>query len=150
MADKVVKEENVIINDSKGVRESLDNVEVKFKCKVRGSESGQKAGGLGEGVEVTDVKIKLIFTGTTVFEALKFAAGGQSFRVAIQARLRKTPKAKLEKETQTFAMSDIFHPVRTGFTRTPEQMLSSLLTKVSKEELLKMLAEAEAKARETI
>ncbi|MCK5604610.1 hypothetical protein KAR91_22165 [Candidatus Pacearchaeota archaeon] len=116
------KSENISFNETskKVIGTSLDPVEIKFSCTVSGTKQSDKAdGGLKLGTSVENVRVKLIFTGTTLYEALKFASGGQSFRVAIQARLRMTAKKDLLEKEQVFYMSEVFNPKKRGFVWIP-------------------------------
>ena len=117
MNEKVKANKDILFNDgSKSlITKSLDNMEITFWCTVTGTQQSQDKGGLAKGRKVDSVKVVLNFAGTTLLEAMKFASGGQSFRVACQARLRMVSVEKLTKETQTFSMSEIFNPKRAGF-----------------------------------
>ncbi len=107
----VMAKESVTMNDTAIVRQKLDEVEIEITFNLKNDKD----------VKVEGVKCKLVFTGTTVFEALKFASGGQSFRVAIQAKLRKLSKAELLAKTHVIAMSDVFNPPKRTFVRKTDE-----------------------------
>ena len=126
----------------------LDPMKISFKCKVQGTKQSEESGGLAKGVAVENVRVRLDFTGCTLHQAMKFASGGQSFRVAVQARLRKVAVAELKKDLQIFSMSEVFNPKRGGFTVDPKTALKRASTKLresgmSTADMIKMLQEQE-------
>ena len=124
MNEKVKANKDILFNDgSKSlITKSLDNMEITFWCTVTGTQQSQDKGGLAKGRGVQNVKVRLNFAATTLHEAMRFASGGQSFRVACQSRLRMTKVEKLTKDTQVFSMSEIFNPPKAGFTWTAPSM----------------------------
>lgn len=116
-SDKVKVNKDILFSEGAKdlMNKGLENLEITFWCTVTGTSQSQEKGGLAKGNGVANVKVRLNFAATTVYEAMKFASGGQSFRVAIQNRLRMTKKESLMKETQVFSMSEVFRPKKAGF-----------------------------------
>ena len=117
MSDKVSYDKAITFSDGAKdlLSKTLENLEISFRCNVTGTKQSNSGGGLALGLGVDGVRVRLNFAGTTLLEAMRFASGGQSFRVAVQSRLRMTAKKSLENEVQVFSMSEVFRPTKKGF-----------------------------------
>lgn len=144
--DKVKYDKGIKFNDGSQalVTTALDNLNIEFRCDVSGTSQSAEGGGLAKGRKVEGVKVRLNFASTTLLEAMRFASGGQSFRVAIQAKLRLRPVVDLESKTHEFAMSDVFNPPKRGFTpMTPERHVAKLLEAgMTQADIIKMIEAA--------
>ena len=122
----------------------LDGMHTEFRCTVTGTVESMENGGLAKGVKVKGVRVRLNFNATTLGEAIEFASKGQSYRVAIQNRLRMRKVDSLEKEIQEFHMSDIFHPITTRGKVEAPVAAKRAVGKLSDEEKLELMKQLEA------
>ena len=122
----------------------LDGMHTSFKCTVTGTTESMENGGLAKGVKVKGVRVRLNFNATTLSEAIEFACKGQSYRVAIQNRLRMRKVEKLEKELQEFHMSDVFHPVTTRGKVEPVTAANRAVGKLDDSQKLELMKQLEA------
>ena len=130
------------------IETSLDPLKVGFTCTVSGTTQSEENGGLTKGNKVTDVKVRLTFTGTSLFDAIRFASGGQSFRVAVQSRLRTSSVKSLKNDVHDFMMSDVFNPPKRTVVVDPKLAVKRNAKKLmndgmSKAEIMAMLDELE-------
>jgi hypothetical protein len=150
---KVKKEENVrFIGSSELLATDISSVKCLFECDLTGSKSPQP-GALGTGMKLENIPLKLTCTGTTLMDAMKFACGGQSYRVAIQSRLRRMPKHDLEKAIKDnknieFFLSDLINPSRTHTKAPPKVVALRECGKMTKEERREFMAALEAMDKE--
>jgi len=129
----------------------LDGIKIHFTCDVQGSKKPVE-GALPHGVTVKAVPIRLSCNAASLMDALKFASGGQSYRVAIQSRIRRLSKRELvkaveDKKALEFHMSDLCNPVRTFTKVAPKVAAKRAAEKMTKEEraeFMAMLAQMDA------
>jgi len=142
---EVTKVEKITFEGNQDLLASkLDGIKIRFTCDVQGSKKPVD-GALAHGTTVKGVPIRLMCNAVTLMEALRFASGGQSYRVAIQSRLRRLSKNKLtqaveDKKALEFHMSDLCNPVRTFTKVEPKVAAKRAAEKMTKEERAELMA----------
>ena len=133
-----------VIGDQAKLTAKLDGIKWSFKCNLTGAKK-PVALALRHGDEIKDIPIRLECNGATVYEAMKFACGGQSFRVAIQRRLRVMKADDLRKAADNnaplvFHLSDLVNPVRAARTPlAPKDAANNAVEKMTKEEKMELM-----------
>ena len=142
-----VEEKITFVGNTETLAAKLDGIKAMFRCNLTGAKK-PVAMALRHGDEIKDIPIRLECNGATVMQALKFACGGQSYRVAIQRRLRVMKADDLRKAVKNnaplvFHLSDLVNPVRAPrVAMAPKDAANHAIDKMDdadKMELLKKL-----------